>query len=528
MVRPPPIAALRERVAASYPLVLLVTGEEERARRLTSELARAEGMAFAQAEAGRAALEPAAIQALCIAADDPGRTLAFLPDAHRLFGDAAFTRKVRERVPALEANRSTLVLCAPVERVPVELERDMAIVRLALPDGAHLASLVDALLRAGRMEISDFDRDRVARALRGLTESQALRALRRVLGVHRGLGPDAVEDLAREKRDLLGAGGLLELVDEAPVLDDVGGLDQLKAWLTRRRDAMTDRARAFGLPEPRGILLLGVQGCGKSLSAKATAAVLGLPLARLDVARLFTRDFAPEENLRRALTLAEALAPVVLWLDEIEKAFSGMGASGGADGAMSRVFGAFITWLSERSAPVFVAATANRVDGLPPELLRKGRFDEMFFVDLPDAGARAQILAIHLARRGRDPAKFDLAALANLADRRNGAELEQAVLDALTAAFHDGRDIGAQDIADSIEATVPLVETYEEDVKALREWARRRARSAASNRNLAELYQAAARAGADERRSRPFVAPVPVAAVQPTATSTSTPPRRNP
>jgi SpoVK/Ycf46/Vps4 family AAA+-type ATPase len=392
-----------------------------------------------------------------------------------------------------------------VQRVPVELERDMTVVPLPLPDGSHLLAMVLAVLRAARMQADDAATQRAARALRGLTESQALRALRRVLRQHQGLVPAALEDLAREKRDLLGAGGLLELVDEAPALEAVGGLDQLKLWLVRRRDAMGERARAFGLPEPRGVLLLGVQGCGKSLSAKATAAVLGLPLARLDVARLFTRDFAPEENLRRALALAEALAPVVLWLDEIEKAFAGVGSAAAPDSALARVFGAFITWLSERRAPVFVAATANRVDALPPELLRKGRFDELFFVDLPDAAAREQILAIHLAARGRDPARFALTEIAEFADRRSGAELEQAVFDALATAFHEGRELTSADVRAAIEATVPLVETYEEEVKALREWARRRARSAASNRNLAELFHAAARAGLEERQRGPVL-----------------------
>src|SRR4051794_19988578 len=223
--------------------------------------------------------------------------------------------------------------------------------------------------------------------------------------------------------------GLLEFFNVEQELSHVGGLDELKAWLTGRIGAFSEPARKFGLPAPKGLLLLGVQGCGKSLTAKAVASHWALPLLRLDVGRIFSSLIgSSEENLRKAIRVAESVAPTVLWIDEIEKALSGTGSSGNTDGGVTaRVFGSLITWLQEKTVPVFVVATANRIDGLPPELLRKGRFDEIFFIDLPGPAERREILKIHLARKKRDPDRFKLDELAGMAESFSGAELEQAV-----------------------------------------------------------------------------------------------------
>ncbi len=264
----------------------------------------------------------------------------------------------------------------------------------------------------------------------------------------------------------------------------LGGLDSFKSWMTERALAFAPGAREFGLPAPRGVLLAGVQGCGKSLAAKCVATQLGVPLFRLDLPRVFGASSA-EEMLSRALTAAEAVAPVVIWIDEIEKGFAGSGRDSGT----TRLLGAFSTWLQERSAPVFVVATANDVSVLPPELLRRGRFDELFFVDLPDADSRRAILGLHLARCRRDPARYEIAALAQQCVDFSGAELEQVVVGALHRAFALKREMENADLRRVAQDLVPLAHTYEEQIKALREWSRGRARPAGRTTKMVDLFR---------------------------------------
>jgi SpoVK/Ycf46/Vps4 family AAA+-type ATPase len=293
-----------------------------------------------------------------------------------------------------------------------------------------------------------------------------------------------VAEIVRDKRRALHRTPALTFLDDETGLADVGGLGELKSWLAERRRAFTDEAVAFGLPTPRGLLLLGVQGCGKSLSARAVAREWQFPLLRLDLAAAFGGERSPELALREAVEVAGSLAPAVLWIDEIEKGF----AAALSDPVASRVFGWFLTWLSEKREPVFVVATANDVKGLPPELLRRGRFDELFFVDLPTAAERAEILRIHLGKRGRDPLQFEIDELALAAERLTGAELEQVVAAALYTAFAESRELSGNDLANAIEQTVPLYDTYEERIKELRDWARHRARMASVDGRIAELF----------------------------------------
>ena len=273
--------------------------------------------------------------------------------------------------------------------------------------------------------------------------------------------------------------------------EDLGGLEGFKAWMAERALAFAPDARRFGLPAPRGVLLLGVQGCGKSLASKVAATQLGVPLVRLDLPRVLGAGEGAEENLARALEAAEVNAPMALWVDEIEKAFAGSGPGQGGDARAARLLGAFSTWLQERRRPVFVVATANDVTRLPPELLRRGRFDELFFVDLPDLEARKAILAVHLRRRGRDPERFDLQALAQLCADYSGAELEQVVVGGLHRAYALGRELETQDLRRVAQDLVPLYRTYEENIKALREWARGRARTAGREGAVVELFRRA-------------------------------------
>jgi len=310
--------------------------------------------------------------------------------------------------------------------------------------------------------------------LAGLTLYEIKKILSRSL-VERGrLDRTTMASIAAAKRHLVEATGVLEYFSSDDTLDEVAGLGQLKAWLRKRKAAFSDPARAkqFGLSAPRGILLLGVQGCGKSLCAKAVAREWGLPLLRLDPSRIYRKFIGESEaNFHRAIRTAESLAPIVLWIDEIEKALS----DGDNDGGTSqRVFAAFLSWMQEKKEKIFVIATANEVRAVPPELLRKGRFDEIFFVDLPDESARADVLAVHLVRRNRDPGEFDLGKLAAQTDGYSGAELEQAIVSGLYTAFSSGSRLTTEILSKELADTRPLSVTMSERIDELRSWAKDR------------------------------------------------------
>ncbi len=416
------------------------------------------------------------------ASQSPGVVL--LADFHPYLEDPLLVRKLREVLPAFTSDRRALVLSGHGVQLPPEIGKQGVPYGLSLPDlegiRAELRQVVREAAREERVriEIAEPEADAMARELQGLTRDEIRRTLRRAM-VEDGRLTGADIDLIRQaKRESLGQTGLLEFiptVDVAPV----GGMAALRAWLDKRRDALGDEAREFGLEPPRGVLLMGVQGCGKSLMARNVAAEWGLPLVRLDPAALYDKYVGEtERNLRQALETADAMSPVVLWIDEIEKGFARDG--GEADGGVSgRLLGTFLTWLQERDSRVFVVATANDVDRLPPELLRKGRFDEIFFVDLPGATERRDILALHLARRGRDPDRFNLDRLAGAAEGFSGSELEQAVVAGLYTAFAEKTDLGQEILRAEIESAVPLSVTLAERVDTLRRWARGRAVPAA-------------------------------------------------
>jgi SpoVK/Ycf46/Vps4 family AAA+-type ATPase len=294
------------------------------------------------------------------------------------------------------------------------------------------------------------------------------------------LDDGAVPGVLAEKKQIIRKSGTLEYYEYDTGLETIGGLKTLKDWFRRRKNAFTDRARDFGLPAPKGILLLGVQGCGKSLCAKALSAAWRQPLLRFDISRIFSSLVGSSEgNIRQATMLAESVAPAILWVDEIDKAFSGVQSSAFSDsGTTARVFGGFITWLQEKKAPVFVIATANSVEHLPPELLRKGRFDEIFYVDLPTAEERREIFGLHIKGAKRDPGRFDLEALAQNSEGFSGAEIEQAVVAGLYEAFDTGSELSTQDILNALRVTAPLSKTMAEPIAAMRLWAKGRARPA--------------------------------------------------
>jgi len=402
-------------------------------------------------------------------------------DAQNLLGETVAIRRLRDLLPVLAERMQTLILLGPALDLPNELVREAARVDMPLPRANELKVLF-------AKKATDADEDTIEGAVRaalGLTAAEAVRVFRKACAIAGGLNEKAISWIVREKRQALRRSHALSFHEAGSGMAEVGGLEELKRWLDERQRAFGEEARRFGLPTPRGLLLLGVQGCGKSLCAKAVARQWQFPLLRLDLAAAFgSADKSPEATIREATSIAESLAPAVLWIDEIEKGF----AASASDPRASRVFGWFLTWLSEKSSPVFVVATANDVAQLPPELLRRGRFDELFFVDLPTEAERVEILAIHLRKQGRDPLQFPLQDLAEQSGRLSGAELEQVVASALFTAFAESRDLTQNDLANAITETVPLYDTYEERIKELRDWARTRARSATFDVKIADLF----------------------------------------
>lgn len=464
-------------VSAGFTLLAVLTAEEARARDLVGRACGKMPVVYWTHASGTPLRE-----ALARAAASDAKELHVFVDLGRELEDPHVRRVLREI--GLGARRALVLLLASALDVPADLEREMAYLELPLPDRAELAELYEATGRvnkpAGPAVDDGRDRDAFVRAAAGLTTSEAARAFR--LARSEPDAGDALRRVIAEKRRGLARTATLELVDDEIALGDVGGLDVVKAWLASRVRAYGEDARSYGLPEPRGMLLCGVQGCGKSHVSKAAAHVLGLPLVRLDFAALFAAA-SPEQALRECLRAVTAIAPMVLWVDEIEK-----GLGGGVDGRQVRVFGEFLTWLQERTAPVFVAATANEVAQLPPELARRGRFDEVFFVDLPSAREREEILSVALRRRGRSPEALPVASIAKPLEQYSGAELEQVVGNALFRAFAQKRDVSEEDLRASAREIVPLAVLYEEKVQALRTWGKTRARRASADTRMLELF----------------------------------------
>jgi ATP-dependent 26S proteasome regulatory subunit len=415
-------------------------------------------------------------------------SIVVLKDFHAWFSDGAVVRGLRELSHLLKTTYTTVILLSPTLNIPVDLEKEITVLDVPLPTFQDLYELLkdiaSVVRKSGKATVS-LTRDQaeqLVKAAQGLTLNEAENAFAKAVADDQRLDSDDISLILQEKRQVIRKGGLLEYYSAEETLSDVGGLDLLKQWLARRTNAFSEAARQFGLPEPKGLLLLGVQGCGKSLMAKAVASQWKLPLLRLDMGRIFSGLVgSSEENLRRAIQMAEGIAPVVLWVDEVEKGLAGASGGGTLDGGVTqRVFGTFLTWLQEKKGPVFVVATANRIDGLPPELLRKGRFDEIFFVDLPAAPERRDIFRIHLKRRGRDLQGFDLEALARKAEAFSGAEIEQAVVSALYDAFAEGTQLEQRHLDTSIGETYPIATTMREEIAKLRQWAKHRTRPASS------------------------------------------------
>ncbi len=482
-------------IRAAYPVVYITTFEEPR---IESDLKAVcdnlgyglrcwsitEGLLDVTTGAAQDLQDP--IDVLASIPEMPEKTVVLLRDFHAFLGDETqpinplIARTIRDLVRTLKTRQQCLVICAPLLRLPDELEREIVVIEHELPGRSDLGAVIDGIVEsAGLPMIVGDEKERLLDSCMGLTTSEAENALALSFVEVAGLSPAIV---ARQKAEAVRKGQLLEIYENPGSLDDVGGLDALKAWLLQRQDAFGSRAKEFGLPSPKGLLMVGLPGCGKSLCAKATAAAWERPLLRLDCGRLFGGLVGESErNLRRVIQVAEAVAPCVLWIDEIEKGLSGSSSSSSTDGGTSaRVLGSMLSWMEEKTAAVFVIATANDVSALPPELLRKGRFDETFFVDLPSEEERQKILEIHINKRGRDPKLFDLVSLAKACDQFSGAEIESAIVAGMFAAFESGQELETSHVGEAIKETVPLAQTAREKISSLRDWAKTRARPAAT------------------------------------------------
>lgn len=389
----------------------------------------------------------------------------------------------------------TLILISPTPRIPPELESLVTLVDFPLPTESQIRSTLDGMITrnsaagALRTELGSDGRERLAKAALGLTLFEAENAFARAM-VDDGRLTDADIVLVQdEKKQIVQKSGVLEVVSSSIGLDDIGGLENLKTWLRKRNGSWMDEARAYGLPAPKGVLVTGVPGCGKSMTAKAMASAWSLPLVRLDIGKVFGGLVgASEQNMRTALRTAEAIAPCVMWIDEIEKGFAS-GASGSGDsGTSARVFGTFLSWMQEKTAAVFVIATANTISLLPPEMMRKGRFDEIFFIDLPTDAERTVIFELHLKARLRagpalgslDVSEELVASLVSATEGFSGAEIEQVVIAACFDAFNERRELTGDDLLHEIDNTVPLSVTQAEQIAALRAWADIRAVAASA------------------------------------------------
>jgi ATP-dependent 26S proteasome regulatory subunit len=412
----------------------------------------------------------------------PEDALVLLADFHLFLQDnnPVLIRAIKDALVAGKAKGRVLVVLGCRQVLPPELEREFVVLDFGLPGKEQLGVVLDGICRSAKLKKPEGDeRDQILDSATGMTCGEAENAYALAVIESKRVEPGIV---AREKAATVKKNGLLEVVTVKETLDDIGGLDVLKAWLLKRRDAFTQRAREYGLPSPKGLLIAGIPGTGKSLTAKATASVFGRPLLKLDAGKLYGSLVGQSEgNLRAVIQTAEAIAPCVLFIDELEKGFAGSKSSGSTDGGTSsRVFGSFISWMQEKTAPVFVVATANDVTQLPPELLRKGRWDDLFFVDLPNETEREAIWRIQIERHGRDRGHFDTLALAKASEGHTGAEIEQGVVDALYAAFAAGREPGMPDLLKALAETVPLSKLMAEQIAGLRKWSAGRCRMATS------------------------------------------------
>ena len=483
---------LRLLINSRHPILTIETTEEDRVEQLLLEVASDLGVPLFtwSVTLGLARFHGAPIYnseppetALSNIATVQGDGIFLLKDFARYCENDKVCRRLRELAEQFRTARRSIIITAGAIQLPPELAGESAPFELGLP-------ATDELLAGVRQTLADLHREnrivstldlaslqKLAANLVGLPFAEAMRTLRRCALEQGGANPALLDSVLEAKRELLRGDSLLESIRRDKSFTDIAGLARLRDWIAKRKSALTPEGQCFGLVPPKGILITGVQGCGKSLAARAVAGEWGFELARLDAGALYDKFVGEsEKRLRKALDLAQKLSPLVLWIDEIEKAFASAGSSGDADAGLSqRLLAALLTWMQDRESGVFLAATSNNITALPPEMLRKGRFDEIFFVDLPSAAVRTNLFALHLKKRNRDPQTFDLAKLSAASEGFSGAEIEQSIASALYTAFAAKQQLNTEILVAELKSTQPLSVTRAEDVSAIRDWARTRA-----------------------------------------------------
>jgi ATP-dependent 26S proteasome regulatory subunit len=483
---------LRLLVNSHHPIITVETPEEERLEQLlldvaaelavpvytwsvTSGLAKAHGAPIYNTDSPEQAVGNIALI--------QGDAIFLLKDFARYCENDRVCRRLRELAEKFRAERRSIVITAAALQLPPDLHGDSVPFQLGLPTADELLQGVkNVLTEMSRTQQIPITLDitgiaQLAQNLVGLPQEEAMRALRMCILARRRIDTGLLDAALDSKRDALRSDGLLETVRRDASFADVAGLKRLREWIAKRKSALTPEGRRFGLEPPKGILITGVQGCGKSLAARSVAGEWGYEMARLDAGGLYDKFIGEsEKKLQKALELAQKLAPMVLWIDEIEKAFASASSSGDADAGLSqRLLATLLTWMQDRESGVFLAATSNNLSALPPEMLRKGRFDEIFFVDLPSAEVRSALFALHLKKRGRDVASFDLPDLAAVSEGFSGAEIEQAIVAGLYTAFAQKQQLSTDILLGEIRSTQPLSVTRAEDIQAIRNWAKNRA-----------------------------------------------------
>ncbi len=482
---------LKTLVLSFHPAVAFDTPEEERVEQLADRVAEELGMPVfvwtvtrgliqkPTAHANRSTAEPVGVLQHLAGLTVEG--IFLLKDFAKFLDDPAVCRAFRDAAGNMSGSASSMWITGTGHTFPPDADAEVVHFELALPGKQELGEVVATVVRSlrerigARVEMSKGDLDQLLDALSGMTANQVRQVVASVILDDGRLGPHDIPKVLDKKAELLGQDGLLEYFPAEDNAYQLGGFERLKIWLDRAKIGFSAEAKELGLSAPRGILLVGVQGCGKSLAAKFVARDWGMPLLKLDAGRLYDKFHGEsEKNLRKAIALAESMAPTVLWIDELEKSFGSFG-SGEMDGGTSqRIFATLLGWLQEKKESVFVVATANDVFKLPPELMRKGRLDEIFFVDLPIGPERGTIFHIHLERRKQDPRAFDMASLVDASDGMSGAEIEQAVIASLYRTLYEKRPLDTEAILEELRSTVPLSVSRAEDIARLRKIARER------------------------------------------------------
>ncbi len=485
---------------ARFTLIVLVTPEEERALQIVRQVCEdtqrkcltwdiADGFQWLTTSGGALPIARDPLTALEQIDKADGNVLYVLKDFHDAWGNPQIKRKLRSVAQRLKFSKKSILVTSPMGKIPEELKDETVVVEFPSPTTVELETVLQSLTQTSgvKVNLTPLGREKLVQAALGLTASQAQRVFAKAIVTDGTIDDRDIDLVTEEKKQIIRESEALEFFAVTETPNDVGGLGILKDWLRLRERAFSQEARNYGLPAPKGIALIGIPGTGKSLTAKMIGGLWRLPLLRLDVGSLFGSLVGEsEERARRALQLAETVAPCIVWIDEIEKAL----AHGGLDsGTSTRVFGTILTWMQEKTAPCFVVATANDLASLPPELLRKGRFDEIFFLDLPTLEERKEIFAVHLRKRQRIPQDFDLPELARNSEGYVGAEIEQAIIDAMYVGFNEGREFTNQDVVNALNRQVPLSVSQRETIESLRNWLREGRAQSASFQETQEAEQ---------------------------------------